>query len=119
MSSTEKRNLETETISIEEGKTIAIISYITLIGLIAAFILNSDKKNAFASFHIRQSLGIALTGLAIMVLNVVPVIGWLIALLGSLILLVLWVCGLINALGGKQAVVPILGQQYDNWFKNI
>ena len=40
--------------TVQEGKTIAIISYITIIGLIIAFIMNQSKKNSFASFHIRQ-----------------------------------------------------------------
>ena len=39
-----------------EGKNIAIISYITIIGLIIAFVMNNDKKDAFASYHIKQSL---------------------------------------------------------------
>ena len=30
----------------------AIIAYITIFGLIAAYFMNNDKKNPFASFHI-------------------------------------------------------------------
>lgn len=46
--------------TVEEGKTIAIISYITWIGTIIAFIMNNDKKNPFASFHIRQMVGLSI-----------------------------------------------------------
>lgn len=45
---TENQDLQ-RTSYIEEGKTIAIISYITVIGLIIALILNNDKKNLFGS----------------------------------------------------------------------
>lgn len=31
-----------------EGKEIAIIAYLTIIGLIAAFIMNNDKRAPFA-----------------------------------------------------------------------
>lgn len=48
---TENQDLQ-RTSYIEEGKTIAIISYITVIGLIIALILNNDKKNLFAAYHI-------------------------------------------------------------------
>lgn len=30
----------------QEGKNIAIIAYITIIGLIVAFVMNNDKKTA-------------------------------------------------------------------------
>jgi len=40
-----------------QGKDIALISYLTLIGLLIAFVMNNDKKYEFAKFHIRQSLG--------------------------------------------------------------
>ena len=48
---------------IEKGRQNAIISYLTIIGVIVAFYLNNepDKKSTFASFHIRQSLGLWLT----------------------------------------------------------
>jgi len=46
--------------TIKEGKLIAIISYILLIGLIIALILNNDKRNSYASFHIRHSIVLAL-----------------------------------------------------------
>ena len=44
-----------------EGKNIAIIAYITIIGLIIAFVMNNEKKDHFASYHIKQSLGLGLT----------------------------------------------------------
>ncbi|TDN95413.1 hypothetical protein DET49_1018 [Salegentibacter sp. 24] len=47
-----------ETRSTFDPKTIAIIAYLTVIGLVVAFVLNNDKRNEFASFHIKQSLGL-------------------------------------------------------------
>ena len=47
--------------SVEEGKTIAITSYILIVGVLIAMSMNSENKNSFASFHIRQALGISLT----------------------------------------------------------
>jgi hypothetical protein len=45
--------------TIEKGKT-AITSYILGIGVFIAMSMNSEDKNTFASFHIRQGLGITL-----------------------------------------------------------
>jgi hypothetical protein len=39
--------------TVNEGKTAAIIAYITIFGTIIAYILNAGKKNSFTSFHIR------------------------------------------------------------------
>ena len=46
----------------DNGKTVAIIAYITLIGWIIALIMNNGNKTALGSFHVRQSLGIMCIG---------------------------------------------------------
>ncbi len=103
--------------TIEEGKTMAIISYITLIGIIVAFVMNNDKKNPFAAFHIRQNVGILMLAVVInLIARFVPVP--FIGLLG-LFPLVLWVIGLIGAIQGEEKKVPLLGEQFQEWFKTI
>ncbi|MBF8150289.1 hypothetical protein ITJ86_10305 [Winogradskyella sp. F6397] len=102
-----------------EGKTIAIIAYLTIIGLIIAFVMNNDKKDAFVKYHITQSLGLALTGLALGIIGIIPIIGWLINIIGIFILLYMWIMGLINAINDKKQPVPLLGKKYEVWFKNI
>lgn len=104
------------------GKEIAIISYLTLVGLVIAFILNSEKKHEFARYHIRQSLGIAVTAIALYAVCVIlsfVIIGVFLMPLVAIFVLVLAVIGLINAINGKQAPVPVLGTKYEEWFKNI
>ena len=87
---------------IEGGKTIAIISYITIIGLIIAFVMNNEKKNEFASYHIKQMLGLSLTGLVLSFINIIPILGWIISLVGSLVLFFMWIMSLINAMNEKE-----------------
>ncbi|MBX9449751.1 MAG: hypothetical protein KL787_08565 [Taibaiella sp.] len=105
--------------SILDGKTTAIISYLTLIGLIIAFVQNSEKKNPFANFHIRQSLGLMCTGLALSLINIIPLLGWIICIVGMFVLLVLWIMGLLNAINGKETPVPVIGNLYGKWFSGI
>ncbi|PKP27028.1 MAG: hypothetical protein CVU03_00315 [Bacteroidetes bacterium HGW-Bacteroidetes-2] len=102
-----------------EGKNIAMIAYITIIGLIIAFVMNNEKKNEFARFHIKQSLGLALTGLALGIIGMIPILGWIINILGIFVLLYMWIVGLMNAINGKQNTVPFLGDKYVEWFKNL
>ena len=105
--------------TITEGKTTAIIAYITLIGLIIAFVQNQDKKNEFAKFHMVQSLGLLLTGFALGMIGIIPILGWIIYFFGIFVLLFMWIKGLINAINGKKEPVPILGKKYMEWFKNM
>ncbi len=103
----------------DRGKTIAIIAYLTFIGLIIAFVMNNEKKEQFASFHIKQSLGLALTGFSLSFIMVIPILGWVVGFLGFFLLLFLWVVGIINVVNGKEKPVPILGEKFKEWFKNI
>ena len=103
----------------DDGKTIAIIAYITLIGFVAALVMNNDKKFPLASFHIRQSLGLMLTSFAIGLIGIIPILGWLINLVAIFFLLYMWIMGLINAINGRFKVLPFLGDKYAEWFKSL
>jgi len=107
-----------ETNNVKQGKTAAIIAYFFGIGLIIAFIINSDKKNSFTAFHIRQSLGLILLGIVLSIfLKIigVPVLSWIL----NLGIVVLWILGLISAIEGEEKTVPLLGIQFQEWFKGI
>ena len=103
----------------EKNNTIAIVAYLTVIGLIAAFIMNNDKQNEFGAYHIRQSLGLCVTALVLAVIGMIPILGWLINFVGFFVLLFMWVMGLMKAINGKKEPVPLLGEQYSEWFKTV
>ena len=97
--------------TIREGKTMAIISYITVIGLLIAFIVNSDKKNEFVKFHIGQSLRVWILAIALSI-----VLGLIAVTMGMGFLRILqwapWILaimGIINANNGKLEKLPIIG----------
>lgn len=102
-----------------EGKQMAIIAYITIIGLVIAFIMNNEKKNAFAAYHIKQSLGLCVTGLALGIAGMIPILGWIINILGVLALLYMWIMGLVSAMNEKKKPVPFLGEKFEEWFENV
>ena len=108
--------------TIEEGRTIAIIAYITLLGLIIAVVMNNEKKNEFASFHIRQSLGLLVFSGIVAVFFFIFGFVFSIPLLPTLInlfILVLWILGFIGAIQGEMKKVPFFGDQFQDWFKGI
>jgi len=103
----------------EKNNSIAVISYLTLIGLVIAFVMNNEKKEEFARYHIRQSLGLNIAALALSFVNVIPILGWIVSIVGFFVLLYMWIVGLMNAINGKEKAVPILGKQFEEWFKSI
>jgi uncharacterized membrane protein len=103
-----------------EDKTAAIVSYLTFFGFIAAIIIHSNKKTALGAFHLRQTLGIFLTAIAVGICEVpvliIPILGLLCVLAIWFGMFVLWVMGLISAINGSMKPVPIVGPMYQKWF---
>ncbi|MBA4277467.1 hypothetical protein [Flavobacterium sp.] len=105
--------------NIEKGKTAAITSYILIIGVFIAMSMNTgEDKNSFASFHIRQALGLSLTfiSLGLIISNfdsaMISISMWV-------FLSVLWTYGIFSAINGQTKPVPLLGEFFQKWFASI
>lgn len=103
--------------TVQDGKTMAIISYVFWLGLIIAIFMNNKDKNTFTSFHIRQSFGILLlnlaAGFAFQYIN---------ASFGSIIAIttfILWFLGILSAFKGEAKEVPLLGNLFQDLFKGL
>lgn len=103
-----------------EDRTVAIVSYLTIIGFIVALIIHMNKKTVLGAYHLRQCLGLIVTAIALSVAGIIlafiPVLGWLAVLVAWLGFLVLWVMGLIAAASGQQKPLPVVGEYYQKWF---
>lgn len=102
-----------------DAKVKAIISHITIVGWIIALVINSGKKEEFASFYIRQNLGFILVCIALSIIFTIPWIGWLVGGVGYIILFVFWLMSLIWSVSDEMKPVPWLGNQFQEWFKNL
>lgn len=100
------------------GKTAAITSYILGIGVFIAMSMNSEDKSAFASFHIRQGLGLTLTffSLGLIISNFDSM---MISAPMWVFILVLWSYGITSAIRGEMKPLPLLGNLYQKWLSNI
>ncbi|HMI91112.1 MAG TPA: DUF4870 domain-containing protein [Polyangiales bacterium] len=107
-------------VNVAEDKTAAIVSYLTLLGFIAAVVIHSGKKTQIGAFHLRQTLGLFLTGLVLgivsAILGRIPFLGWLITLGLYLAFFVFWLLGLVAAVNGQQKPIPVIGEHYQKWF---
>ncbi len=104
--------------AIENGKTMAFISYLTVIGIIIAWVMNNEKKNPFISFHVRQSLGL---WLAYMVFGYI--VGyfdnWMISIGFWVFFGILFLYGIFSAISGKYRPVPLVGEIFQRIFEGI
>jgi uncharacterized membrane protein len=104
--------------TIKEGKTLALVSYIWLFGIIIAYFLNNDKRNPFVYFHVRQSLGIWLTMWAIGLI-VTNFDNLMISIAFLIFFGVLFVYAFITCLGGKAYPIPLVGEFYQRIFSSL
>lgn len=100
-----------KTVSADDGKLWAFLAYLLgLIGFVLVIALKKDNK--FAMYHAKQSLVLFIFMVLVMVVGtVIPFIGWFIIMpLGSLLVLILWILGIVNALTGKEAPLWLIGR---------
>lgn len=108
----------TDNNTVEKGKTTAITSYILIVGVFIAMSMNADDKNSYASFHIRQALGLSITfiSLGLIISNfdnpMISISMWI-------FLSVLWTYGIFTAINGQIKPIPLLGTYFQKWFSNI
>ncbi len=116
----------------DNGKTVAIVSYLSIIGwLIAYFAMHNDKKTDLGSYHLRQTLLFYLAYLCFYILWSILIVPLLftslsmIALAGTLFWLidvafiVFWVIGFIAAVNGQKKPIPFIGDKAQSMFSGI
>ena len=104
--------------TVKEGKTTAIISYIFMVGPLIAISINSENKNAFSSFHIRQGLGLTITFITLG-LTISHFENIMIAIPMWIFISVLVMYGIFTAAKGQTKVLPLLGSVFQKLFKNL
>lgn len=90
----------------EQGKVISIIGYIGILFLVP---LLAGKDNRFAQYHANQALVLFLLGVAGGVLSIIPIIGWLAAIVISIFSFVCMIMGIVNAARLEAKPLPLIG----------
>ncbi len=92
---------------VSENKLLACLSYIGILCLIP---LLAKKDSKFCQEHGKQGLVLVIAFVILMVIGIVPILGWLIAFFGNLILLICALVAFIKCLMGEFWEIPVIGQ---------
>jgi fumarate reductase subunit D len=94
-----------------DDRLIAAIGYLGILCLVP-LLLKKDSK--FAQHHGKQGLVLLLAWVALWVGNIIPILGQIVFSLGSIVLVILIILGMVNALDGKMWNMPLLGKYAKN-----
>jgi len=92
---------------VDENKLLAAIGYIGILCLVP---LLGKKDSKFAQFHGKQGLVLCIAWVINFFVGLIPIIGWLVAFVGTIALLVLSILGIIKALAGEFWEMPYLAE---------
>jgi uncharacterized membrane protein len=106
------------------NKTLAILSYVTIIGWIIALVQNNSaaEKSSLVKYHLRQGLGLAIVSIIFNVaLTIIATIVPSLAILGLVgyAFLVFLIIGIINANNEVEKPLPLIGHLFEDKFAFI
>ena len=88
-----------EEVKKSDSNLMGALSYLWILSVVMLLV---KKDDPFVKFHARQGLVLFLAGI---VLTFIPVIGWML----NVVILVFDIMGFVNAIGGKQVKLPLVG----------
>ncbi len=94
-----------------QGKTKAIVAYLTFIGLLISYFLNREDKHAFTTWHIKNMFGLVIllfVSIAFQNYEIGFYIYWT--------AVVLWIYSFFMVLTNKQKAIPYLSDKFQEWF---
>ena len=92
---------------IKENKVLAAIGYI---GILCVLPLALKPKSQFCKFHGKQALILLIAGVINMVIGMIPVIGWILAPLGAIAIIIMSLLGLLKAINGEYWEMPYIAE---------
>ena len=106
------------------NKTLSILSYVTIIGWIIAYVNRKDQKEkrGLVNYHLRQGFGFFIFTLILnvaisIVISIIPSLYFLSYI--GIPLFILLIFGIINAANEQQKPIPVIVSMFENMFSFI
>jgi uncharacterized membrane protein len=85
------------------------LAYVTFIPAIIFLVVEPYNKSAYVKFHAWQSIFMGIACFAFSFINIIPILGQIIYLLGMLAIFIAWIIVLIKASKGERYKLPFIG----------
>jgi uncharacterized membrane protein len=112
--------------SSSSGKMVPIVSYLTIIGWIIAYVLHTNNRTNLGAFHLRQSAFLFIVGALTSFFGTIfggnGFFGGLFNLafgLIGIVLFIFFVMGIIRAANGEEKPLPIVGLAAQKWLSGL
>ena len=90
---------------VQEGIPYALLAYLSILCIIPLII---KKDNAFVLFHTKQGIVLFVCEIAVSIISVIPLLGWLIGFFGMLLFGIISLIGIIKVLTGEYWKIPVV-----------
>ena len=91
----------------DEKEVLAILCYFGIL-LLIPYLMKPNSQ--FVKYHSNQGLVLLVFGIACGIVGIIPIIGWIVGIVGGIFIFVCWIMGIVNVLGGKIKPLPIIGK---------
>lgn len=89
-------------------RLLSALCYLNFIFIIIALLLEPDSK--FLRYHINQSLVLTVFAFLCGIVMIVPVVGWIAGVIGSVAAVVFTIMGIVRAINREAKDLPIIGK---------
>ena len=89
-------------------RLLSALCYLNFIFIIIALLLEPDSK--FLRYHINQSLVLTVFAFLCGIVMIVPVVGWIAGVIGSVAAVVFTIMGIVRAINCEAKDLPIIGK---------
>ncbi|MFA7286086.1 MAG: DUF4870 domain-containing protein [Patescibacteria group bacterium] len=103
----EQREKITDVAPAQADRVLAVLSYLWIFFVVPLVL---RPESAFIQFHAKQGIVVALAWFMLWVIGIVPLLGWLLFPVGSLLLLAVNVLAIVKAWQGEMWRIPYLHQ---------
>lgn len=91
----------------EDGKLMAILSYVGVLSLVPYL---AEKDNKWVRYHAIQGVNLFIIEVILYIIRMIPILGWIVGWLGSIVTLVISIIGIVNVCNGEAKELPIVGK---------
>ena len=102
------KTAEFDAADIADTKFLSIFCYFGVMTMLLPLVIKPNS--AFVRFHANQGLILILLGIALGVVCIIPILGWIVAGVGAIFELVCIILAIINCCQGKAKELPLLGK---------